>query len=82
VAEKTHSSNVAKEGREAGLIPSWPPPPAIDAPGLDIPKDIARRLDRYAAELGKEYLFPVSRQQAWERLARTFLPHEGTANAS
>lgn len=51
-------------------------------PELDIPKDIARRLDRYAAELGKEYLFPVSRQQAWERLARTFLPHEGTANAS
>jgi hypothetical protein len=51
---------------------------------LAIPKDIARRLDYYAAELGKEYLFPVSRQQAWERLARTFLPahvgQEGTAN--
>jgi hypothetical protein len=49
---------------------------------LEIPKDIGRRLDRYAVELGKEYLFPVSRQQAWERLARTFLPpaSEGTAN--
>jgi hypothetical protein len=82
VAEKTHTSNVAKEARAAGIIPAWPAPPAPDAPSLEIPKDIGRRLDRYAAELGKEYLFPVSRQQAWERLARTFLPHEGTANAS
>lgn len=47
---------------------------------LEIPKDVARRLDHYAAELGKEYLFPVSRQQAWERLARTFLPKEGSEN--
>ncbi len=47
---------------------------------LLIPKDIAKRLDSYAAELGKEYLFPVSRQQAWERLARTFLPAEGATN--
>jgi hypothetical protein len=46
---------------------------------LDIPKDIARRLDHYAVELGKEYLFPVSRQQAWERLARTFLPQAEAA---
>ena len=43
---------------------------------LEIPPDIAKALDRYALELGKEYLFPVSRQQAWERLARTFLPKE------
>jgi hypothetical protein len=49
---------------------------------LEIPKDIAKRLDHYAVALGAEYLFPVSRQQAWERLARTFLPNpkEGTAN--
>ena len=26
--KKPHSSNVAKEGRDAGLIPQWPPPPA------------------------------------------------------
>ena len=55
---------------------------AQDEP-LNIPKDIAKRLDIYAAALGVEYLFPVSRQQAWERLARTFLPPlDGTANAS
>ena len=51
--------------------------PHADGESLAIPKDVARRLDHYAAELGKEYLFPVSRQQAWERLARTFLPKEG-----
>jgi hypothetical protein len=44
---------------------------------LEIPKDIGPLLDRYAAALGKEYLFPVSRQQAFERLARKFLPREG-----
>jgi hypothetical protein len=54
------------------------PKPETEMAELAIPRDIARRLDRYAAELGKEYLFPVTRQQAWERLARTFLPPEGT----
>ncbi len=61
MAEKTHSE----------------PETVASETSLDIPKDIGRRLDKYAAALGGEYLFPVSRQQAWERLARTFLPKEG-----
>ena len=55
------------------------PEPTPAETSLDIPKDIARRLDKYAVALGAEYLFPVSRQQAWERLARTFLPKEGAS---
>lgn len=50
--------------------------PDETAEPLTIPKDIGKRLDVYATALGSEYLFPVSRQQAWERLARTFLPKE------
>jgi indole-3-glycerol phosphate synthase len=44
---------------------------------LAIPKDLQKRLYHYASELGKEYLFAVTRQQALERLMRTFLPREG-----
>jgi hypothetical protein len=45
----------------------------IEPQTLELPHDIAERLDKYAAALGTEYLFPVSRQQAFERFARKFL---------
>lgn len=41
---------------------------------LECPDDVAARLDAYAAQLAGEFLFPVTRQQAFERLARTLLP--------
>ena len=43
---------------------------------LDVPEDVAQQLDRYAKKLSGEFLFPVTRQQAFERLARTLLPKE------
>ncbi len=86
MAEKTHSQDhseddsltLGQRARRDGVIGALPTPPEVDT--LEIPKDIAKMLDRYAAALGGEYLFPVSRQQAWERLARTFLPKEGAAS--
>lgn len=40
---------------------------------LECPDDVAVNLDRYAAKLSEEFGFTVTRQQAFERLARTLL---------
>lgn len=47
---------------------------AADGTTLEIPKDIGKRLDIYAEALAAEYLFPVTRQQAFERFMRAMLP--------
>ena len=49
---------------------------------LQIPDDVGKLLDDYAKKLGSEYLFPVSRQQAFERFVRVMMaqgkdPHAG-----
>lgn len=40
---------------------------------LQVPGDVGQLLDSYAGQLSKEFLFPVSRQQAFERLVRVFV---------
>lgn len=40
---------------------------------LEVPRDIAKKLDTYAETLSGEYLFPVTRQQAFERFMRAML---------
>jgi hypothetical protein len=48
---------------------------AADGTTLEIPKDIAKRLDIYADALSTEFQFPVTRQQAFERFMRAMLPN-------
>jgi hypothetical protein len=38
-----------------------------------VPDDVGALLDAHAAELSREWLIPVSRQQAFERLVRFFI---------
>jgi hypothetical protein len=45
---------------------------------LECPEDVGKLLDAYAADLTRQFLFPVTRQQAFERLARVFIPQEGS----
>lgn len=47
---------------------------AAEGTTLEIPKDIGKRLDLYAETLSGEFLFPVTRQQAFERFMRAMLP--------
>ena len=52
-----------------------PEEPEVDH--LDVPEDVGRLLDAFAADLSREFLFPVNRQQAFERLVRVFIPEGG-----
>lgn len=48
---------------------------------LDVPPDVAQRLDAYAAALSKELGLTLTRQQAFERWARLTIPEGGPTHA-